>query len=126
MACRMLDADPRQMRVTAGEIVIPRGGGGESDIVIPLAPPRVSTAGVHYAALMDIPWFGGRDWETMYDWPAHRTSKQHLPINYVWDACVVQSKIAENNASADDAICYILQLYAPDQLKSYLAAPPAP
>ena len=64
LACRMLDADVGKLRVDAGgrTLLVPRGD-GQRELRIPLAPPRVSTAGARYGHLMPIPWFGGRQWE---------------------------------------------------------------
>src|SRR5205823_615669 len=58
--------------------------------------------------VMDIPWFGTRDWETMYDPPAYRTSKQHLSINKIWEICETWHKIENNNKAADQAIGLVL------------------
>jgi class 3 adenylate cyclase len=123
----MLDADLSGARVTdAGrELRIPRSNGA-GDLVIPLASPRVSTDGVSYANLLDVPWFGGAEWETMYDWPARRQSSQHLPVAYVWNACVAREKIERNDLSADEAIRVFYELFDPDRLARYNAAPPAP
>ncbi len=104
LACRMLDADVERARVEGDLLIIPRLEKGAGDIVIPLAPPRLATTGVQYGNLMSIPWFGRRDWETMYDWPAHKKSEHHVPLNDVWQACVARQKIVTNNIAMDDAI----------------------
>ena len=59
--------------------------------------------------LIDIPWFGDRRWENMYDWPAHKTSRQHLPLNSVWQACLAEQKLEHNNHVFDDSICGVYQ-----------------
>ena len=102
LAAKMLDADLNGMRVQGDTLILPRRAG--ADVVIPLAPPRMATTGYMYANLMDIPWFGGRQWETMYDHPAHRTSKQHVPMHDVWQACFARDKLTKNNRELDDAI----------------------
>ena len=28
----------------------------------------------------DVPWFGGTDWKTMYDFPRHRAHAQHMSM----------------------------------------------
>jgi class 3 adenylate cyclase/CHASE2 domain-containing sensor protein len=104
LACRMLDADVTKLRVVGGnELVVPRGG-GKPDLVIPLAPPRVSTSGMTYGQLMPIPWFGGRQWENMYDWPSRKSATQHVPLNEVWQAVVAREKVIRNNEQLDEAL----------------------
>jgi len=113
LACRMLDADLSKLRLDEGGrlLIVPRnnsgagGSAGGGDVVIPLAAPRTSTDGATYGHLMPIPWFGGRQWEVMYDWPAQKTSRQHLPMGEVWRAVVAHDKIVRNNHTIDEAAC---------------------
>ena len=127
LACRMLEVDPAAIRVERGgaALVLHRPDG--SRVVVPTAPPRVSTAGATYGNLIDIPWFGGPHWEQMYDWPAQRTSARHLPMNKVWEAVVTREKIVRNNAALDDAVRGVYDAFKDyPALEKYNAAVPPP
>ena len=101
LAWKLLGADPRQVKLGASEVVVPRGSLG--DLRVPVRTLRASEL---LEARQDVPvamnssWFGGRDWATMYD-PARRVPKQHLPITALWDASQVRRRIARNNETAD-------------------------
>lgn len=122
MACKSLDVDPRKIEFRADRIILPRTGGEK--IIIPV---RTSTnRGSSTPLVFDIPWTGGAAWETMYDFPAHRESRQHLSINKAWDICLTRHKIEANNRTADQALATLLgdgpgQLaVSPDLLASFL------
>jgi class 3 adenylate cyclase/CHASE2 domain-containing sensor protein len=125
LACRMLDADMNSMRVDGETLIVPRQDGRE--LRIPLSPPRMSTEGHMMGSLIDIPWFGGRTWETMYDFPAHQQEKQHIPITLVWQTYKAREKILTNNKMLDDAIrgAYEAQKDA-DRWNKYNASIPPP
>ena len=46
----------------------------------------------------DIPWFGSRDWKTMYDYPGYKLTKQHMPVTLPWALAEARKVIAHNNA----------------------------
>jgi class 3 adenylate cyclase/CHASE2 domain-containing sensor protein len=104
VACRMLDVDPKDIRVEKDAVVIPRHGG--DNIVIPVRTRRL--AGRDVPMMMEIRFFGTPHWAMSYDWPRHQDSKQHLSMNFVWDALVMRRRIAENNAGLDDNIKFML------------------
>jgi adenylate cyclase len=57
----------------------------------------------------DSPWFGSRDWKTMYDYPHYAQIKQHMPITLPWALADTRKIIARNNAFADKAVLYFSQ-----------------
>ena len=79
--------------------------------------------------MMDIPFFGGERWQTMYDWPKQQAETAHMSLGSVWDICLTRDKIVRNNANADDAIAAILSDsctglglgFDPAQAKRFLA-----
>ncbi len=73
-------------------------------IQIPVSVVYSDSLGRNAPTIFQIPWFGRRDWETMYDWPDHRNSKQHLSMNTVADIGLTREKIARNNANVDKAL----------------------
>ena len=106
LALRALDVDIRTVRITADRITIPRPDGRA--IVIPV---RTGTTGIKERGipmLMDIPWFGNRDWETMYDAPGHKERRQHVTIIKLWQVGQLERKIRSNNANADMALSVLL------------------
>lgn len=106
LALRMLDVDIRRVRISASSVAIPLPDGTETII-----PVRTGTTGIKERGiplLMDIPWIGNRDWETMYDAPKHRERKQHVSIIKLWQVGQLERKIRKNNANADVAISVLL------------------
>lgn len=119
LACAYLDVDVRSIRIDAHHIVIPRNGG--SDIVIPVHTVNSDDRG-EMGMFMDIPYVGTGDWTTMYDFPDHRVSRQHLPITRVWDICEVSRRIEENNRLAYSDVEKVLQHSNIDSLHGFQAS----
>jgi hypothetical protein len=131
LACQMLGADVRQMRIEPGRAVVPRPNG--PDIVIPLRTYYSRRLGRSISQIMDIPYFGDEGWETMYDWPKHGEVKRHMSLGQVWDICLTREKIVRNNAAVDKAVGVILgdaqpwyPAVDPAMAKRYAEATPAP
>jgi class 3 adenylate cyclase len=113
LACAALDVDPRAIRLTGDSLVIPRRG--QKDLVVPvhkIASGDLLRVDRDVPMAANVSWFGGRDWERMYDAPRHEETKQHVPIAFVWDACLSRQKIIENNRKADIAMGLVM----PDEL----------
>ena len=106
LACQMLGADVRKMRFTSSGAVIARENA--ADVQIPLRSYYSRRLGRSVPLMMDIPFFGGERWQTMYDWPKQEAEKAHVSLGSVWDICFTRDKIVRNNANADDAIAAIL------------------
>src|SRR5688500_900324 len=106
LACQMLGADVRQMRFTSSGAIIPRENA--ADLQIPLRSYYSRRLGRSVPLMMDIPFFGGERWQTMYDWPKQEAETAHMSLGSVWDICLTRDKITTNNANADDAIAAIL------------------
>jgi CHASE2 domain-containing sensor protein len=127
LACQMLGADVRKMRFSRSEAIIPRAN--KADVVIPLRSYYSRRLGRNVPLMMDIPFFGGERWQTMYDWPEQAAEKAHRSLGSVWDICLARDKITRNNANADDAIAAILSDrteglglgFDPPRAKKYLA-----
>jgi class 3 adenylate cyclase len=102
LALTTLGLSPRDLQISRNSIVIPRADGRR--ISIPVHDEYSPAQGRTISSVLDIPWFGGSEWQTMYDWPALRRSAQHLSITAIWDACDTQRKIAKNNSIALDAL----------------------
>jgi CHASE2 domain-containing sensor protein len=104
-ACKLIDADLNQAHVTAGQVRIPSPTG---ELVIPLRAQYSAPIGKTVPLIVNIPWFGNSDWQTMYDWPKHESAANHLPINQIWDICETVARIKINNATIDKAIFDLL------------------
>jgi hypothetical protein len=129
-ACIMLGADPAAVRFDGSNVVIPAPGRA---ITIPTYIYHSKLLGRDVPLIAAVPWFGDRDWETMYDWPAHRATTAHISIASIWDICTNLKKIAGNAHTIDIAISNILNNERPDQLAvdpdlagKYAAALPDP
>src|SRR5205823_223522 len=121
-ACATLGVPIDKVRLSDREVVIPRPDG--RDIVLPVRTYQSPRLERRVGMLMDIPWFGGGDWETMYDWPAHSARTQHMAALKVWDM-VRDRKIAiHNNQTADKALKGMVKIFGIDAPKAHLAAPP--
>ncbi len=109
LACVMLDVDPKRIQITPRSLIIPRTDGKETAVPV----HNVTTPRGRAGMFMDIPWFGNpgqRDWELMYDYPEHKCPKQHMPVQFVWEACELQHRMARNIAQIDDRIIFLLSM----------------
>jgi class 3 adenylate cyclase len=106
LACAVLGADMRSVRLYSDRVVIPKARGGR-DIVIPVRNVYSPQVGRKAGMFMDVPDRGQRDWETIYD-ANHRNPALHISIGAVWDVHTVRQRIAKNNVSIDKAISFIL------------------
>ena len=106
LACQMLGADVRRMRFTSSGAIVPRQNA--PDIVIPLRSYYSRRLGRNVPLMMDIPFFGGERWQTMYDWPEQKTDKARRSVAGIWDMCLSRDKIVRNNAAVDKAVSVIL------------------
>jgi CHASE2 domain-containing sensor protein len=106
-ACVMLGADPTKVRFTGSTAIIPTRNSGE--ISIPTYVYHSKTQGLDVSLITAIPWFGTQDWQTMYDWPAHRNhTAQHVSLANVWAICEAIDRIAQNSKNIDNAISQVL------------------
>jgi serine phosphatase RsbU (regulator of sigma subunit)/CHASE2 domain-containing sensor protein len=102
MGCAVMGADVRKARVEATQIIIPRPDG--SELHIPTHSIHSQSLNRDFSGIGDIPWFGGSEWVSMYDWPDHRRQVNHLSVNAVWEICETLDKIRTNQASCDRAV----------------------
>jgi class 3 adenylate cyclase/CHASE2 domain-containing sensor protein len=105
LALRFMDVDPAKLRFTDRSLTIPLAG---CDVTVPLRTDATATKQRVVPLTMDIPWFGTRDWTTMYDHPAHRRSLQHLPVLKLWDLAELRRKLRHDDANADVALSVLL------------------
>ena len=115
VACQMLDVDPADLAVTPTGITIPAGtlrdGTPRAAVTIPVRTiTRQLTGGrtAEFPLVMDIPWFGGRQWYAMYDQARPNLKAQHLPLSVVYDAVRTRRKVDDTVAGADRAARYLL------------------
>jgi CHASE2 domain-containing sensor protein len=113
IACVMLKADPRQVRFENSHVIIPAPG---REISIPTYNYHSKTLGAEVPFIAAVPWFGTKDWETMYDWPAHKTNTAHVSIANVWEICSQVDRLKTNCLNIDKAISHILDNDRADKL----------
>jgi len=102
LALLYLGATEKDLTHTAGETTIHCPDGRQ--IVMPTTAFYSDTLGRNVSGIFQIPFVGDRHWETMYDWPNHQVSRQHMSMNVVNDVVRTREKIHENNVSADEAL----------------------
>jgi hypothetical protein len=119
LACAFLGVDVQTLRVFPDRLVIPRSSG--ADIVVPMHGVNSDARG-ELGLFMDIPWFGGSKWQTMYDYPDHRQTRRHIAINRVWDVCEMTRRIADNDVAAANDVEQVLALTDIDALNAYHGA----
>lgn len=122
LAMTLLNVETSELRVAADRIVLPRPEGGE--IVIPVRAAWSPGLRRDVPMVIDIPWFGSSDWRTMYDWPEHRESRQHLSINAAWEPFNTRRKVERNNHAAEEAAKLVLFVLESPRLERLEAAPP--
>src|SRR4030095_14345236 len=93
-ACALADADINRAVITDNRITIPSPNG---DFVIPVRFHRSATTGRKIPYMADIPWWGSSKWETMYDWPELKETRNHLSMAFVWDLAQRRELIRKNN-----------------------------
>jgi class 3 adenylate cyclase/CHASE2 domain-containing sensor protein len=101
IACKLLEVDPNDVRISQNEAIIPRRSGG--DLHIPVATRVHEATGIPIGTMFDVPYVGGRDWETMFD-PKRKEARQHVPVKSVWQVSQTKDLISENNSTADRAL----------------------
>lgn len=123
LAWKLLGAEVGHVRLGENEVLLPRGE--LPDLPVPV---RTVAAGDLLGVGRDAPlsanvsWFGGRDWSTMYDHPARRVPRQHLPMTALWDACQVRRRIVGNNADAFRTMMNIVPESLEDEYAQELSA----
>ncbi|MCC7192243.1 MAG: CHASE2 domain-containing protein [Phycisphaeraceae bacterium] len=111
LACAQLNVSPADIRFDQDRITIPVKG--RADIVIPMRRRHFNAIDKDVGFILDIPWFGTPDWQTMYD-PNHRDYRQHWPLLQVWQAHELSERIITNNRSADIALESLLTTLGAD------------
>jgi hypothetical protein len=125
LACAMSGADLHGMHLERNVVVIPRRSGAGGDLRIQIRPPRTDRDGNRFTALIDVPWFGGGDWKTMYD-PARRETVQQFSIVKLYDILETRRRIEANLVTAEQALRPLLAFSQPDELKALDARRPEP
>jgi class 3 adenylate cyclase/CHASE2 domain-containing sensor protein len=107
LALAMMDQNVSAIRYTPTSVTIPRPG-ALPPLVVPVRTGYSTATKGGIPLLMDIPWFGSRDWELMYDAPRFEDKKQHMTIVKIWDICEAKRQLRLDNVNCDDAILNIL------------------
>ncbi len=121
LACALRGIDPHSVRFRPGQVVLRQPDG--QDLVIPVREGISDVSGT-VDTFLDIPWFGGGDWKTMYDYPAYQRIVRHFPITLPWALADTRKIVARNNAQADKAIGILAEIGV-DSAKAFIAKPPA-
>jgi class 3 adenylate cyclase len=122
LVCHLHGIDFRDIQISEKQVVLPRPGG--SPIVIPIHTIHSPERG-EVGAFLDIPWFGTDDWRTMYDYPAHVATRQHVPITQAWALADSRRTAAQNNAQAATAISFFADAGL-NSARAFLQKPPSP
>ena len=117
LALQCLDTNVKSVQFTADSISIPLKTGGNLVVPVRTGEPNGREHGL--PMLLDIPWFGTRDWATMYDYPDHKRIVQHVPILKLWEVHQAEEKIRFNNHHCDVAIRNMLDRDPPDAQVQY-------
>jgi class 3 adenylate cyclase/CHASE2 domain-containing sensor protein len=107
-ACALLDVNLDRIQFTEHTVILPLPSG--ENLVIPIRTENSPDFG-QVGAIMDIPWFGTKDWLTAFDVPRHQDSKQHIPLNTVWRICQLRTDLASIDEKVDDALKAIVSVY---------------
>jgi class 3 adenylate cyclase/CHASE2 domain-containing sensor protein len=121
IACKLLGADLNDAQIKSDRLEIKCPDRRVIDI--PLMTREQSNTGAPIGALIDIPFFGGHDWQTMYD-PQRKERKLHVPMNLVWQVFQTRDAIELNSKTADRAIGDLDALF-PDDVTAYATHKPS-
>ena len=123
LAWATLGVKPQEVKADGKAVVIPRGGLGDLRVPVRTLHSRdLLGVGKDVPLAADVSWFGGTDWATMYDAPAYRVPRQHVPMTALWDAVQIRRRIAANNENAERTMANML----PDELYEEFALKPLP
>jgi class 3 adenylate cyclase/CHASE2 domain-containing sensor protein len=106
LACAVWGADPRQARLESGRVTIPLPSGRE--VIIPVR--TIGSADGDIGTYYDIPWFGWKNWATMYGPPGADYIDRHIPIAKAWGLSQTRKTITSNIRETDSA----MKLFAHD------------
>lgn len=105
MACAFRGLSISEVQFYENKVVFPASP-GFSKLEVPVRTlHRENRESVPLVA--DIPWFGGRKWEAMYDVPEHKSSKQHLSLRAVLNVIEARQLLEQNS----DAMMQIIEQY---------------
>jgi CHASE2 domain-containing sensor protein/class 3 adenylate cyclase len=126
LACRFLGADPAGIRLNRNSVVIPRPAG---DLVVPVRTIPADRAldvdpGKDVPMVAAVSWFGGGDWVHMYDRAGRHDQSQRMSIARVWDACLLQRKMRNNDRVAMIRMRSVAQRASGSLLRRVEAHPP--
>lgn len=111
LACAQMGVSPADIRIGQDRITIRVKD--HADIVIPMRRRHLDAIDKDVGFILDIPWFGTNDWQTMYD-PNHRDYRQHWPLIQVWQVHELRERVVTNNRSADVALGSLLTTLGAD------------
>jgi serine phosphatase RsbU (regulator of sigma subunit)/CHASE2 domain-containing sensor protein len=112
-ACAVIGADPTKLRVDGKNIVLPAANG---EIRIPTVTYHSRALDRDVPLIVQVPWFGTTEWETMYDWPDHKDRVGHMSAARIWDICDWEDIVQHNSGQIDLAISQILDNDTEDKL----------
>jgi serine phosphatase RsbU (regulator of sigma subunit)/CHASE2 domain-containing sensor protein len=114
--CRMIGSDPSKAEITPSSIKLPTPSG---TVEIPVRTQTSKTFGRDLNLFVDIPWFGTSEWQSMYDWPDHKSWKNHISLGSVWQIVELRERLRYNNHAADEAIEEVLSSLAESEWKAF-------
>ncbi|HEV2296329.1 MAG TPA: CHASE2 domain-containing protein [Tepidisphaeraceae bacterium] len=126
LACATLGVDandPRQVSLAENQIVL-RPASAEP-IVVPVSVVRTRLG--RRGMFFDVPWFGGRRWESMYGSDEQGRAKRHISINAPRELWLKRQRAARNNLAADEAATALLRGFLGDpEAAAEIERQPAP
>lgn len=124
LALKFLGTDPGAVRVAEDRVIIPRPGSADLHVPVRMVPTSdLYQADRDVPVVADVSWFGGADWDRMYDPdPSRLEKRQHVSLAIAWDVCFTRRKIVANNAKADNDMFGYLPEDMADELEK---RPPA-
>ncbi|MCE9591604.1 MAG: CHASE2 domain-containing protein [Planctomycetes bacterium] len=119
LACMQMGVDPRSITLGPRSVTVPRPG--REALVIPVRTIRSQSRRETVGFIMDVPWFGRSQWETMYDAPRFAAPAQHVPLSRVWGVVQMHDNLRRNNTSGDAAVKALLYVLDQKQLAAFEA-----
>ena len=116
--CAAVGTTPHDVRITADSVIVPRKVGGGPDIVIP-THTRDFGRDKGVAHCVNVPMLGQRDWESMYDFPRHARTADHISILAAARIVGARERAERNEAVADRAILDTLAVTDPEVGENY-------
>jgi class 3 adenylate cyclase len=130
LACMMYGSDSKDIRLEGDAVVIPRPH--DTGIRLPVRTEYSSALKQSAGALFYVPWFGPKDWQSMYgrsrqsgNQKSFSDLRQHVSLVSVWNIVEIRRRIETNTAGRNKALLACLEFLDQTKQQALAKKPPS-